>query len=210
MNEDLSDPFSHLEPWNPTTHSFDADVTEYIPGRQLRFVERKDIIGTLFVSLAILFVSWLGGTLFGFVNIWVWSAIALTGTHFLVRWKSGAFESVWWTLSFRERTLSVRSGEEEFHYDLRNVTSVDVLLKTHEQWWSSGLSGAWRKHRYASYNAQILLSGVLKNSRLVLGQTGFVQKDPREVEYAGLCFAWMVAHQLDVPLQIEPTSHLEA
>lgn len=192
-------------PWHPAQHALDVDVRQYTPARVLTYHQGKGHVHPVLLAAAGFVLGWLVGALWGGAAFWMVVSCSFVGSYLLVLWKSGAFTPIRWHFSLDQRTLSIDAGEEEFVYDLSEATSIVLRLEEREQWWSSTLSGVWKSYRYAQYNAQILIAGILEDDAdLVIANTGFLQSNPEDVRRTGRAFAYMLAEALDVPVRELP------
>lgn len=191
-----------IESWNPRLHSFEGEVLLYEPGIKLVYEHHKDMAPIVARLLGALVLGWLVGLFFEHIQWSVTAALSLVGFVELFRWKTGVYESTRWEWNWRRDSLQEIVGEERFEYRFTEVDEVVLRLTKREHQWSSLLSGSRKQNRFYSFCAHTLISGP-DDATFEVARTGDLQQHPDEVKYIGLCFAFMLAQQLNVPLCIQ-------
>ncbi|TNE47800.1 MAG: hypothetical protein EP343_18215 [Deltaproteobacteria bacterium] len=191
-----------VEPWNPTAHAFRGDILYYEPGKRLVYEHRYDLSNVVWRFVGALVLGWLAGLFLKQVQLSVGIALSVIGVFELVRWKTGRYDTTRLEWDWREGELHETLGEETLIYEMNEIDEVVLRMTRTEHRWSSALSGSRKQNRFYSFNAHVLVSGP-DNETFSVASTGELQRHPDEVQYHGLCFAFMLAHQLGVPLRVQ-------
>lgn len=194
-------PPESVPPWDPKIHSFRGDILLYQPGYRLIYELRFDPTVVIWRFLAALLLGWLLGLLLKQVSWSVIACVSVVGFLELVWWKTGRYDSTRWEWNWYERTLTETMGDEEFSYDFSEMTEILVKTVRREHRWSSYLSGSGKQHRFYSFCTQILVAGP-DQEPFVVASTQELQLHPHEVQLMGLCFAAMLAQNIQIPLRI--------
>ncbi len=191
-----------IEIWNPSQHPMDAEVVFYEPGSKLVYEQRHDLTPIVARFVGALILGWLIGLFFKEIQWSVITALSLVGVVELLRWKTGRYESIRWEWDWHRQSLREIAGEDRFEYKFSEIREIILKLTKLEHKWSSALSGNHRRNRFYSFNAHTLISGP-EDDVFEVARTGYLQQHPDEVKYLGLCFAFMLAQELNVPLRIQ-------
>lgn len=191
-----------VEPWNPTAHSFRGDILYYEPGKRLVYEHNYDLSNVVWRFVGALVIGWLVGLFLNQMQWSVWIALSVVGFFELVRWKTGRYDPTRLEWDWRGMELHETIGEETVTYGMNEIDEVVLRMSRKEHRWSSYLSGSRKQNRFYSFNAHILITGP-DNETFPIASTGDMQRHPDEVQYHGLCFAFMLASQLGVPLRIQ-------